>query len=117
KLYREWARCAWAELLNGLPEEAEAAEVVTSAEEEFRRGVAVGLHEQVTLGRDGQDPERRSLIDWAELFAKPGPWRQVRSYTLWCRREAEGAPAAVAVRVELFGRVRLGGLADMGHRK
>ena len=117
KFYREWSRSAWQEMLNGLPEEADGDEVVESAEEDFRRAVAAGLHEQVTLGREGEDPERRSLIDWAERFAKVGPWKKVRSYLLWCKRQNEGDPACVAVRVELFGQVRRAGLADMKHRK
>lgn len=117
KFYRDWARSAWAELLNGLEEEADTSEVVGSAEEEFRRAVASGLHEQVTLGREDADPERRSFIDWADRFAKPGRWSQVRSYLIWCRRDGETAPASIAVRVELFGRVRLAGLAEMSHRR
>jgi hypothetical protein len=116
KFYRDWARSAWAEVLNGLQEEEDVAEVVQTAEEAFRRAVAVGLHEQATLGREDEAPERRSLIDWAVRFARPGPWKKIRSYLIWCRRETETSPAAVAVRVELFGRVRLSGLSDMSHR-
>lgn len=116
KFYREWARCAWQEMLTALPEEAESAEVVATAEEEFRRAVTAGLHEQVTLGREGHDPERYSLIDWAFRFARVGDWRQVRSYLIWCKREKEDGPVCVAVRVELFGQVRSAGLAGMSHR-
>jgi hypothetical protein len=116
KFYREWVRPAWQEMLNGLDEEAECHEVIASAADEFRRAVTAGLHEQVTLGREGQDPQRYSLIDWAVKFAKVSPWKQVRSYLIWCRKDSEGGPGRVAVRVELFGQIRRAGLADMSHR-
>ena len=116
KFYRDWTRSAWQEMLNGLPDEPELAEVVPSAEEDFRRNVAAALHDQVTLGREGEEPERRSLIDWAYQFAKPGPWKQIRSYLLWCRKEANGL-VSVAVRSEMFGQVRARDLAGLGHRK
>jgi hypothetical protein len=116
KFYREWVRSAWRQLLTELPEEPDTAEVVESAEEEFRRAVTDGLIEEATFGEKGEEPERRSLIDWAARWAKPGPWKRVRSKLLWCKRDAEGGPPRVAVRVELFGRVRRAGLSEMTHR-
>jgi hypothetical protein len=116
KFYRDWVRCAWQELLTGLPEEVETAEVIAGAEEEFRRMVAAALYDQVTLGREGEEPERRSLIDWARRFAKPGPWKQVRSYLLWCRLADDGC-LSVAVRSDLFAQVRARELGVTGHRQ
>jgi hypothetical protein len=116
QFYGNWARPAWQEMLRGLDEEDACSEVIAPAKEEFRQAVTKGLHEQVTLGREGQDPQRHSLVDWAVKFAKVGDWKQVRSYLVWCRREKEGDLPQVAVRVELFSQVRRAGLADMSHR-
>jgi hypothetical protein len=118
KFYRDWARSAWQQMLKDLLEEAQVPDVVTTAEEEFRRTVANALHEQVTLGRDDEDkpPRRESLIDWCCAFAKPGRWRSIRSYLIWCRRGGNNA-VEVAVRVELFNQVRARELATLGHRK
>jgi hypothetical protein len=106
-------------MLGGLEEEAESAEVVTSAGEEFRKAVSDALHEQVTLrvGKDG-DQERHSVVDWAFKFAAAGPWAQIRSYLVWCRKPAADSPAvSLAVRAELFSQLRQARLAGLGHRK
>lgn len=118
KLFTLFARPAWKEMLGGLPDEPAAAEVVGSAEAEFRRAVAAALLDQVTLGRETeageQVSERRSLLDWGIAFAKPGRWQRVRSYLLWCRRGEDGF-VRLALRVELFDQVRRAGLAALTH--
>ncbi len=90
RFFTTWAPVAWRDLLDQLQEEEQSAEVVGSAAEEFRRKVAAGLHTHVALGNYRQDAgetvvERRTLLNWASLFAKPGAWKQVRTYLLWCR--------------------------------
>jgi hypothetical protein len=121
KFYRDWARSSWQEMLNGLVEEAATAEVVPCAEEEFRRAVTAALHEQVTLGREGEEPERRSLLNWCDLWAgklgAPGTWQSIRSYLIWCRRVNATAPVEIALRCDLFSQVRSRELAALGHRK
>jgi hypothetical protein len=123
-LFKTWARTAWADLLEPLPEEESGDEIVDPAAEDFRALVSAALHRPVKLGQvyervRGKEvemetqAESRSLIDWCRLWAKPGGWAQVRSYLLWCRKEAteEGAQLRVALRPELFRQV---GGADLG---
>lgn len=120
KLFKTWAPVAWRDVLDKLPEEEATAEVVGSAAEDFRAKVASGLHTHISLSYEHQGSEvaevqRRSLIAWASLFAKPGSWQPVRNYLLWCRRDAIGGPLRVAVRVGLFasGQAHLRGLSEM----
>jgi hypothetical protein len=122
--FRTWAGSAYRDILVRLEEEQGTAEVVEPAQEQFRAHVAAGLHSQVTLGHriaDGEETvtERRSLIGWAALFAKAGPWKPVRSYLLWCRNEpaAEKDPLRVAVRSGLFSQVGMRDLGEMVQRQ
>src|SRR5262249_12147505 len=81
KLFTVFARHAWREMLNALRTEQETAEVIESAEDEFRRAVTAALLDQASFGWDRkrgdeaehveQTIERNSLIDWAAKFAKP----------------------------------------------
>jgi hypothetical protein len=93
--FRKWAGTAWDALVRSLPDEdAAALDVLGDAREEFRRMVRDALLSEFTLARTTIDPrtgaretkiELRSAVGWCVLFAKPGPWRSVRSKQLWCR--------------------------------
>jgi hypothetical protein len=111
--FRTWVPIAWQNLLDALPDEQDAAEIVPSAQEQFRARVrAALLHlEAVSFGhRTGQpgdlDIQRRSLISLCLAFAKPGHWASVRPHSnlLWTRRNANSG-LEVAVRSDLFGQV------------
>ena len=117
--FKKWSRVAWGDLLGSLPDEDTAALATHGpASDEFRQLVRDAMLTQLVLGdviggndRD-QAPtqvERRSLIDWCQKFAKPGPWKTIRSYRCWCRiRELPGGEIVlqVAIRHELFGQLR-----------
>jgi hypothetical protein len=91
-----------------LPEEENAGEIAEAAIADFAGLVAaalnsiqsIGYNQRNDKGDDETRVERRSLIDWATMWAKPGPWAGVRSYKLWCCRE--GTRIRIAVRSELF---------------
>lgn len=119
KLYREWAPTALADLLARLPDEEACAEVEESAGLVFRRQVASAFFTQVTLAKDEEDREiqiRRSLVDWCFTFAKPGPWKPIRSYLCWVCRDATNA-VRIAIRSELFGQLGPRELSDMSQNK
>jgi Primase C terminal 2 (PriCT-2) len=127
QLYRTWAPSAWVDLLAGLPEEAEAAEVSETAADQVRRRLASALYHVVALGHTYKDADgvertevqRRSLLDWCQLLARPSPWKDIRSYCVWCRLTAprdQGGRLQVAVRVELHTQVGPRELADLPHR-
>ena len=40
--------------------------------------------------------QRRALIEWCRLFARPGQWQSIRSYRIWCRT-APGGELEVAI--------------------
>jgi primase-polymerase (primpol)-like protein len=111
-----WAKTAWVDLQAELPEEEQAAEISDPALEEFRDAVAAAMHTIVAMGhqyrsRDGDErieTQRRSLIDWCRLWAKPAKWGQIRSYALWVRkhRAADGSDRLrIALRIDLFGQI------------
>jgi hypothetical protein len=115
--FQTWAKTAWKDVLDELPEEQEAEVLVGVAEEEFRGRVAATLLTHVNLGKrydtragEGTETQRRTLIDWCRVFAKPGKWADVRGYQVWCRSEPDGK-LLVAVRRELFGQLQ--GFADL----
>src|SRR5262249_48248866 len=56
-------------------------------------------------GQDTDDTQRRSLINWCQLFAKPGKWKSVRSLALWTRLDEDGR-LRVAIHKNLFGQIR-----------
>jgi hypothetical protein len=135
RVCRDWSPVAWADLLRETPDEPEA-EIDDAAEQDFRRRLAEALTRIVTLARhregarataprDGAaqrepEPEReaRSIIHWCNLFARAGPWAQVRSYFVWCRlvvSDPRQPPSLrVAIRPELLGQLGLRDLADLG---
>src|SRR5262249_32914258 len=97
-----------------------------SAPEEFRLLVRDAMLTEVQLrdviGKDGVTQiERRSLIDWCWKFAKPGPWRGIRSKKCWCKiREEPGGELVlmVAIRQELFSQLKADRrLCEMGPTK
>jgi putative DNA primase/helicase len=116
-LFRKWAPSAWHDLLRDLPEEPDAQECSDFAEEEFRSRVAKALLTLVAMGHEIKtrqsetesrpeektQVERRSLIDWCKRWAKPGPWKSIRSYCLWTTL-SEGR-LRVAMKFELFGQI------------
>lgn len=122
RFFSTWAKVAWGDLRKSLPDE-DTAELSADAPagEEFRRLVRDALLGQLVLGetieqkhqpKDGQSVtqvERRSLIDWCYKFAKPGPWRSIRSYRIWCKSLDLGGgeiKLGVALRHELFAQVK-----------
>jgi putative DNA primase/helicase len=134
KFFHTWAPSAWQDLIAELPEEEAAVEIAASAKEEFRRHVIARLVSQETftetvkektpakaeglkLTAEGtrivKEPQRRSLIHWAALWAKPGSWKPVRSLLLWSRRSSTDE-LEIALRVELFaqGHSTLGGMSQ-----
>jgi hypothetical protein len=110
--FRKWAPVAWGDLLAELQEEINAKLGDDApARETFARLVRETMFSQHTFGRGKahddvvEQVERRSLIDWCVKFAKPGPWRDVRSLACWCKcRELAGGELElqVAIRHELF---------------
>lgn len=125
RAFRNWAACAWAQLLLPLRDEEQAEEVSAPAGEAFRAAVGAVLHRIVTLGhevRQGSTAEtkieHRSLIDWCVLFAKPGKWQAIRSYQLWTRKSDETPDLPdVAVRANLFRQVQSGELAKLSPKQ
>src|SRR5207245_2438922 len=99
-----------------LSEEEDSTEIADSAEEEFRRRVAACLFAQATFTDKEGEPERRHLLQWCGLWAKAGPWKEVRAALLWCRTDDEGR-LCVALRVELFGQYGPRELAQMPQRR
>jgi hypothetical protein len=117
KFFWTWAKSAWRDLLDTLPEEEEGEEVAELAGEEFRKAVAAALFTlitlQVTFEKDGEvRNERRTLLDWCRLFAKADRWGDVRSHQIWCR--LVNGQLRIALRHELFGQLpKSGELAAM----
>jgi hypothetical protein len=115
--FRNWAPSAWKDLLYTLPDEETAEEVIDTAEEDFWRKVAKAFDHHAVLGRtlDTQDgkvtkTERRTLLNWCQLFAKGASWQDIRGYRVWCRIDDAGR-LAIALHQRLFGQVL--GCAEM----
>jgi hypothetical protein len=116
--FRAWAKVAWGDLLRELPDEDQAdLGALGDAREVFRRLVRDALLCEVTLSRtvkagprtEESRVERRTLIDWCRVFARPGPWRAIRGKKCWCKVvEIAGGELVlkVAVRQELFAQMR-----------
>lgn len=114
--FKTWAPTAWADLLAELPDEDEADIGLAgpTAGVELGRLVREALLKPVVIGKKlrgkGGEPgppefERRPLIDWCRILAKPGPWRDVRGFKCWFKIREKGGgeiELAVAVRHELF---------------
>jgi hypothetical protein len=119
RFFHVWARSAWVDLLDSLPEE-DVAEITDPAEEEFRGRVARALHTLFSFSpwiRTGErEIERRSIIAWCDLLAKPGNWAQLGSLLVWMRRDVAGS-LHVAARAELFTQTNVNELARLTQRK
>jgi hypothetical protein len=119
RFFHVWARSAWVDLLDSLPEE-DVAEIIDPAEEEFRGRVARALHTLFSFSpwirRGEPQVERRSIIAWCDLLAKPGNWAQLGSLLVWMRRDVAGS-LHVAVRAELFAQTHVNELARLTQRK
>ena len=81
--FKQWAPSAWVDILDAQPEEPDASEIVEPAADEARAIVSRALHTIVAYAatyRPGQsertDVERRSLLEWCVLWAKPGAGRR-----------------------------------------
>jgi hypothetical protein len=123
--FEKWRKTAWGQLLRELPPEPEAPPVAAAADE-FRRQVAAALHTPVQMARDVevtrggvtekvQRRETRSLIQWADLWAKPNRhWERVRTSLLWCRRNPATQALEVAFRRDLFSQTGPPDLARLG---
>jgi hypothetical protein len=132
RFFSSWARTAWADLLESLPEEdGTGGEIADMAQEEFRRHVAAAFHRIVSFGstykverlRNGKKEteeqtrsENRSVIDWCDLWAKPGNWSRPRSLQVWLRRDADRR-LAIAFRIEFFGQIPGCPLTRYGQRR
>lgn len=126
QFHGRWCRSALGDMVASLREEDQESEVSAAAEDDFRLQLARALTTIVSLGNTYQGDgggeetrvERRSLLQWAALWAKPGPWKPVRSYALWCRRDEAGL-LRICLRVELFGTGQLPNcsLRDLPARK
>jgi hypothetical protein len=123
--YRQWAPFAWADLLSCLPDEADSPEIAESAADEFNASVSelmltieamAYVHRNHGNQTERSEIQRRSLIHWAQLFAKPGPWKPIRSLALWCRIGEDGG-LCVAIHQRLFAQMRRGSLAAYTHRR
>jgi hypothetical protein len=113
-LARTWVGPALAATMRALPLEADAPEVCEAAALRFRQRLALLLSTMVTLSqvstgeqhrRDDyheRRDERRSLRGWAEVFAKPDLWSQLRTYRLWFRHTER---LEISVRPELAHQV------------
>lgn len=122
KLFADWSRVAWQDLVASLPDEAEAAEVSAKAGDDFAAKVAQALHAHVALGVTRVETagllmtrdERRPLIDWCldKQFCTPGRWTDVRGYCIWSRKETDGS-TRVAISPGLFAQVGPRELKDM----
>lgn len=132
KFFSTWARTAWADLLNELPDE-DTAELGENApaRDEFRRLVSEAMFTPVMLGhaieRNGGLPselrvETRPLVKWCEKFAECGQWEDIRDRACWCRqviRPTDGlCVLSIAIRHELFSQLKADRkLREMGPTK
>lgn len=118
RFFGKWAPTAWVAFVAELPDEDGARDgQVELAADEFRRLVREAMCTEVTLGTSHrghglmEQQERRSLVEWCERFAKPGPWRAIRSKRCWCKRrpttvEGEVGELMIAIRHEVFAQLK-----------
>jgi putative DNA primase/helicase len=121
--FRKWAATGFAALLQEVPEQAEAELGGDApAAEEFRQLIRQALTTEFALGRtlsvqnhrsgkveQERRIELRSLIDWCRLFAKPGPWRSIRSKQCWTKLEIRPDGECfvrIAIRHELLAQLK-----------
>ncbi|HEY1378083.1 MAG TPA: hypothetical protein VGF55_14880, partial [Gemmataceae bacterium] len=116
--FKTWARVAWGDMLQGLPDEDGAgADNIDSARDEFRQMVRDAMLTECTLSQTTKAGptkvesriERDSLIGWCQKFAKPGPWRSIRGKRCWCKLvEADGGELQLRVAIDhgLFAQVK-----------
>jgi hypothetical protein len=126
-LFKVWSASAWADLVNSLPNEEESVEIHGEASDEFARQLTAALNTLVTFGQDAKPdkpgstpepltPQRRSVLDWARLWAKPGPWRRIRSLAAWCKLDPEGR-VRIALTTTFFSQVGAVELAKLTQNK
>jgi hypothetical protein len=116
QFFNTWARSAWTDLLDKLPDEDATAEISDPAQEEFRMKVRSGLLSMVHLAygydADGErrEIERRPLINWCRRFAKDKRWEDIRGMWIWSRYDE--SQFRVAIRVEAFAQAGQKSLFD-----
>jgi hypothetical protein len=117
--FKTWAPSAWMDLIRGLPAEQSGEEISETAGDQFRTKVSAAMLSLVTLAvRKGDEsghrsePERRTLVDWCQMFAKPKVWAGIRGYQIWCRRD-QGQRLRIALRFGLFNQAGVAG-GDLG---
>jgi hypothetical protein len=117
--FKVWAKVAFGDILGELPNELEATLKPRAdgsppvAQEQFRRLVREAMLQDLVLNNNGDNggptaPQRRPLIQWCELFAKMGPWRDIRGKKVWVKLQdcSDGEVLLkVAVRHELFAQI------------
>ncbi len=126
KLFGDWSKVAWQDLVETLPDEPAAAEVSPKAGEELKVKLAQALHAHVALGAtryldNGEQvtrDERRTLVNWCsdDNFCLLGKWTDVRGYRIWARKEADGRIRAT-VHPGLFAQVGPRELKDLGPKE
>jgi hypothetical protein len=109
--FANWAKSAFVVLRNSLAEEDDSAEVNELARDQFRAKVAAAMLCLQSFvyeykKKEKSDPERtevqkRSLLNWCQLWAKAGNWQSVRSLPLWTRLDEQNR-LCIALRLELF---------------
>ncbi len=119
--FRNWVKSAWTDLLDALPEEEDAEEVSDAATDEFKTQVAAALHRPESISylhnKSGERVvERRSMLQWCQLFAKPGNWETVRSYRIWTCLDSKTGQFRIALRRELFAQLGSPALAKLGKK-
>jgi hypothetical protein len=119
QFFRNWAPSAWVDLLDGLRDEEEAEEVSSVAQEQFRDLVAAALLHRESFSYtprnregDDRDIQRRTLIDWCQIWGKPGNWQSVRGLSLWTRKDEAGR-LCIALNKRLFAQIGKHDLARM----
>src|SRR5262249_15045100 len=121
EFFKKWFPTAWANILNGLDVEEDSEEISASAEDRFKDKIASALAEQVTLARttnkQAQRQERRSLLDWCNLFGRRKTrWEAVRGYHVWVCWDPDQKRVRIAITAELFTQLKRRDL-EMGKKK
>lgn len=109
QFFRTWAPSAWFDLVNSLRDEEEAEEVADGAQEQFRAQVISALlsfhsfsyTHRKSDGEERTEVQRRTLLNWCDLWAKPGQWQGIRGMALWARRDKAGS-LRIALHKNLF---------------
>lgn len=117
--FNRYAKSAWVDLVNSVPEEEQSAEIHGRAEEHFVALVTTSLSMMLTLPwppGEHAKPESRPLWQWCRLFARPGRWESIRGRCIWCRLD-ENSQLCIAVNAKLFSQIAFPELRGMTQRQ